>query len=368
MEELRQRMCPFLIPHLSEANIQGRAHGNRRPLTVDEKLGIGLMTAGGCPLGGILHSFHVGRTCALTTITQFFEAVILSRVGEIRFPSTIAELQSAADAFLPKPSFCNLLYGHVGALDGLAVRIPIPKRTETDNPLGFVTRKGFAAVNAQAIADAKEKCIFLAVQTEGSTHDSTAWGVTQLAKEWKRKLIVDPRTGRVFWISDDEAYAAGINEVCPWPGTGLITREIFKDAFNYYLSRGCHNIIERLFGQVHQRFGILWRPILFPLRKVPIIVMAVFQLHNFLKEMKEENAPSVGSGLGALRHDELQRSINTVDGYDHDYHTADSCCRDTGVTLPRVRQGQCPVREEITLALRNYLMVRPPTASHAHVI
>jgi hypothetical protein len=91
MEQLRHELYPFLRVHLTEAQIEGRAHGNRRPLTVDEKLAIGLMTAGGCPLSGILWGFHLGRSCAYLHIIKFFEAVVLSRVGEIKFPSTLRE-------------------------------------------------------------------------------------------------------------------------------------------------------------------------------------------------------------------------------------------------------------------------------------
>jgi hypothetical protein len=49
MEQLRHELYPFLRVHLTDAQIEGRAHGNRRPLTIDEKLAMGLMAAGGCP-------------------------------------------------------------------------------------------------------------------------------------------------------------------------------------------------------------------------------------------------------------------------------------------------------------------------------
>jgi hypothetical protein len=123
MEQLRNELYPFLRVHLTDAQIDGRAHGNRRPLTVDEKLAIGLMTAGGCPLGGILWVFCVGRACAASVITKFFEAVVFSRVGEIKFPSTLHELQATANAWLSRGLFNPIYYGHIGALDGLAVRV-----------------------------------------------------------------------------------------------------------------------------------------------------------------------------------------------------------------------------------------------------
>jgi hypothetical protein len=45
----------------------------------------------------------------------------------------------------------------------------------------------------------------------------------------------------------------------------------YKDAFNFLLSGGCCNGIERLFGQTYQRFGMFWRPIRYPLLRVPQI-------------------------------------------------------------------------------------------------
>ena len=141
MVNLRHDLFPYLRVHLSQQQIEGRAHSNRRPLTVDEKLGIGLITCGGCSLAGVLLGFNVGHTCALKTIDQFFDAVFVSEVGKIHFPDTLQELQLASDLYLAKKPFHRYYFGHIGALDGLAVRIPMPSKKETDNPLDFMTRK-----------------------------------------------------------------------------------------------------------------------------------------------------------------------------------------------------------------------------------
>jgi hypothetical protein len=272
MENLRHDLFPYLRVHLSQQQIEGRAHSNRRPLTVDEKLGIGLITCGGCSLAGVLLGFNVGHTCALKTIDQFFDAVFVSEVGKIHFPDMLQELQLASDLYLAKKPFHQYYFGHIGALDGLAVHIPMPSKKETDNPLDFMMRKGFCSYNCQAIVDANDKCISLSVKCAGSTHDSTAWSVASDCKKWKKCLTVDPRTGRRFWISLDDAYAATANQLCPWGGTGLIFRFPYKDAFNFLLSGGCRNGIEWLFGQTYQRFGMFWRPIRYPLLRVPQIV------------------------------------------------------------------------------------------------
>jgi hypothetical protein len=174
MEHLWHDLYPYLRVHLSQQQIEGRAHSNRRPLTVDEKLGIGLVTCGGCSLAGVLLGFNVGRTCALKTIDQFFDAVFVSEIGKIHFLFTLHELQVASDSYLAKKPFHLYYFGHIGALDGLAIHIAMPSKEETDNPLDFMTRKGFCAYNGQAIANANDKCISLSVKYAGSTHDSTA--------------------------------------------------------------------------------------------------------------------------------------------------------------------------------------------------
>lgn len=366
MENLRHDLYPYLRVHLTQQQIEGRAHGNRRPLTIDEKLGIGLVTCGGCSLAGVLLGFNVGRSCALATINQFFDAVFVSKIGMIHFPDTLHELQAASDAYMAKRSFNKYFYNHIGALDGLAVRIPMPSKEDTDNPLDFMTRKGFCAFNCQAIASAHDKCISLSVKCAGSTHDSTAWSVSDDGKKWGECLAVDPRTGRRFWISLDEAYAATANQLCPWAGTGLIYHFPYKDAFNYLLSGGCRNGIERIFGQVYQRFGMLWRPIMFPFARVPQIVQCLFQLHNYLKDLNDTNLPPLGSGLGACQADELRRAVNAMSGYDDQHYYSDECFTEE-VHHPRYRQSQCPIREEITDQLENDMFVRPATQMNALV-
>ncbi len=75
MDHIHHDLYPFLRPHLTDAQIEeARAEGNRRRLSVDEKLGIGLMTAGGCTLGRILQGFNTGKTCAFETIQHLFDA------------------------------------------------------------------------------------------------------------------------------------------------------------------------------------------------------------------------------------------------------------------------------------------------------
>ena len=72
--------------------------------------------------------------------------------------------------------------------------------------------------------------------------------------------------------------------------------DMYKDTFNYYFEAGNHNVIERLLGQVYQRWGIFWHPIMFPLQQYPIVITALFWLHNFLKDFEEEQESHVPTG------------------------------------------------------------------------
>jgi hypothetical protein len=49
IQSLRRELYTNLKVHLTLKTIEGRAHANRWPLSVDEKNGIGLMIAGGYP-------------------------------------------------------------------------------------------------------------------------------------------------------------------------------------------------------------------------------------------------------------------------------------------------------------------------------
>jgi hypothetical protein len=301
MEQLRNELYPFLCPNLSEANVVGRCKSNRRPLSVDEKVVIGLMVAGGCPISGIIWGFGIGHACAEYTAFDFFKAVVQSNIGPIEFLWTAIELKELANGFLSQRANHPFSLGHIAALDGLAVHIKMPGIHECENPLAYVNRKGFTLLNVQGLADVTGRCRMLSVDLAGSTHDSSAYNTTPFSRRWKHDWIKYPGTERFFWICNDEAYGSDANRLSPWPGIGLAMRKIYKDSFNFYFEAGNHNVIERLWGQVYQRWGICWRPIMFPLWKCPIIITALFRLHNFLKDFEDDSVLgllAVNSGPG----------------------------------------------------------------------
>lgn len=59
-------------------------------------------------------------------------------------------------------------------------------------------------------------------------------------------------------------------------GRGL---DRYKDSFNYWLSHS-RQTIERAFGILTQRWGIMWRPFSFSLHRWSIVVMVCMKLNN----------------------------------------------------------------------------------------
>jgi hypothetical protein len=91
---------------------------------------------------------------------------------------------------------------------------------------------------------------------------------------------------------------------------------------------------------------------MFPLQKCPIVITALFWLHNFLKDFGEEERGvlTVTSGPGHHQEGEAFCSILEPYGYDHNWHLRHTCAIEE-VALPHICPGQCPIQDQITHAL-----------------
>ena len=77
-------------------------------------------------------------------------------------------------------------------------------------------------------------------------------------------------------MNGDDAYACHEQMVTPYPGKGL---SIDKDGFNFYQSK-VRISVACVFGMLHARCGILWKPTSIRLDKVPTLVCAIVKLNN----------------------------------------------------------------------------------------
>jgi hypothetical protein len=94
--------------------------------------------------------------------------------------------------------------GCAGAIDGIAIKIVEPWAGTTANSSSYLDRKGFFALNVQAMCDCNYRLTFASALCPGSTHVSTAFAVSSLSTllscEDEKFLLPG------FWISGDEAY------------------------------------------------------------------------------------------------------------------------------------------------------------------
>lgn len=184
-----------------------------------------------------------------------------------------------------------------------------------------MTRKCIYAMNVQAIADATGRITWASCACEGARPDASAFGMTNLfsvVAGWTRWCLVG-----------DEAYTldntmlipyrnaregASHDEPLPPPRHPNRTRltptsshaGTAEDDYNYFQSL-TRQPVERAFGMIERRWGILWRrlevcsparmsPALLPscphgtssaqvsLHHVPLVVFTIIHLHNICME------------------------------------------------------------------------------------
>jgi hypothetical protein len=273
-------------------------------LSVDEKICIALRVAGGATAVDAAWGFGVAMTTVKRIFLRFIIALTRSRIGAIEYPTSQAKLQTVADEFQAQTYGDKAQYYHGcgGAGDGLAIRIKPVSLRECPNPLAYINRKGFYSLNLQSINDSRMRFLYVNLETQGSTHDSTAFFATEFSKQFLDANTNPPldRHGRAFWLALDDAYGQHNSRiVVPWPGRNLIMTAPYKDSFNYHFSGGYRNTAERTYGILIARFGILWRPLDYDLRVIPYVIYGLCRLHNFLIETgKDEECPAVDTGLG----------------------------------------------------------------------
>jgi len=171
----------------------------------------------------------------------------------------------------------------VGALDGLAVRIQGPARGATNTPSEFYGRKGFFSSNVQAICDGRCRFVFVSTAAPGAMHDSAAWSQTRLAERLQAAVIC---LGERFVICDD-SFSACSHLAPPWPGAALPAD---RAAFNFFLSQ-VRQTIERAFGILNKKWGILWSALRVRLGDCGSMVLALMKLHNFIIDRTPATSP-----------------------------------------------------------------------------
>lgn len=187
----------------------------------------------------------------------------------MKFPSTEQELDDAKNLWRQRFKFpCA-----IGAID--CTLIPIKKPSVHGDE--YVCRKNYPAFNIQATCDANGMFTSVDCSWAGSVHDARIWRNSEV-----QTIMNENASGAI--LLGDEGYP-----ITPWLMT--VYRNPLTDAEKSYnkLHKIERSLIERNFGQLKQRFPILYNKIRVSTEFVPLLITACFILHNVAKFLNDPN-------------------------------------------------------------------------------
>ena len=175
----------------------------------------------------------------------------------------------------------GIFQGVIGAIDGIAIRIRRPTRSDSlPDPGAYYCRKGFHALNCQAVCDNYKRIQWMSSNHQGCTNDSAAFQQTQLYQLLQKRSTWLMKNE--FFLVGDSAYALESFMLTPYDKVNVGKVQGQKeDAYNFYHSN-CRIRIECAFGELIMRWGIFWRKFQMGIDAAGPVVTAAAHLHNFI--------------------------------------------------------------------------------------
>lgn len=270
------KLCDMITPYL-QVNMKQAICSSKSPITVRTRLACTLRwLAGGSHLdianlfGVSMSNFFNRKYGVLWRTMRALDIALL-----LTFKTDRRTLRRTAKAF---SKFCGeegreIMTGCVMALDGLVIKTRQPRSTECDAISSYRNRKGCFAIVCLAGCDASCRFTFFSAEHSGGTNDVMAWNMSRLKHWLERGNLPDD-----YYFIGDQAFVNTNQFLTPWPGS--LQDDFAKDSFNYHLSlmRQC---IERAFGLMVRRWGVLWRPLQTEFCTWGTVAMVCAKLHNF---------------------------------------------------------------------------------------
>ncbi|XP_060596210.1 putative nuclease HARBI1 [Ruditapes philippinarum] len=206
----------------------------------------------------------VSKARAAVYIHQFIRSVNL-RLKNIRFPTERSSLHHLKRKFYEKCRIPNV----IGAVDGTLIPIQGPSQDEA----AYVCRKGFHALNVQAVVDAEMRFTDVVSRWPGSQHDAAIFNACGL-----KTHLEQSNNGLLL---GDSGYP--LRRYLLTPKVNPTTPQ--EEAFNKHHSRG-RVVVEKAFGILKSRFRCLHKSggvLPFSPEKSSQVVVACMRLHNFCK-------------------------------------------------------------------------------------
>lgn len=178
--------------------------------------------------GGSAHDISLAYRIGESSVYQVFQKlleVVCERLPFESFPDSSDErgFRRMAAEFSESRPHSNPLRGCVAALDGIQIQIEKPPKWY--NPLHYFCRKGFFSVPVQAIVDSSYRFIASSTMCVGSTHDSVAFELSNIAD-----YLRSGKLPKGFWIAGDEAYRCSEHVCTPFPRTFASK---YQDSYNF---------------------------------------------------------------------------------------------------------------------------------------
>lgn len=277
-----------LDPHIATEHPEKATTTDGGEITAAVKLAVALRILAGGAVWDISMAFHVhSNSACYDALWAVVDAVLKVPALQAHFPTDLDKLREIEAAFAAK-SRDQTIRGLVGCLDGCIIAQKNPGMA-VHNPNEYhCTRKSKFGILLSAIADTDGKFVWFDMSSTPQTHDFSAWKKTAFGG-----LVHDGKLPGGFFLFGDNAYVCGPSLVVP--GT--------DDDFNFEHSslRMC---IERAFGMLIRRWGILWRPLEVKFERRAKLISACCLLHNFCIDRK----------LEAMNHTETWSPTNTNTG------------------------------------------------------
>jgi hypothetical protein len=180
----------------------------------------------------------------------------------------------------------DLMKGTILAGDGLVVQIQAVAEEDRRglDINAFRNRKGYTGIIVQAFCDAFCMIRYFEIAWPGATPDITAYKQTELFLMWVRGIIPS-----CYHMVLDDAYSSigGNQHLTPFNRRQLRSandkcERLYEQmkTFNNILSSQ-RITIERCFGMMVRKWGILWRPLCYSLHNNTLIVKICAKLHNW---------------------------------------------------------------------------------------
>lgn len=168
----------------------------------------------------------------------------------------------------------------VMAIDGMLIWTIQPSRADCEylkigERMFHCYRKDKFGFLLMAGCDHDTKFRWADIRHPAVTSDYLAWVSSEVGRELETddsNLVLPDHS-----IAGDNAFVENMTMSTPVPGFHVTEIE---DAYNFYLSQ-LRITIERAFGILVHRWGILRRPLSMSILKVPAIVTCLMRLHNF---------------------------------------------------------------------------------------